>query len=1017
MRKTTLLFSLCIALCLMCAVDSFAGYRKAWSPDNYVSSFSVPGSFVLSRGGVSATILVGKDEWPGVIRAAGDLSADIGRVTGTPSSLKTASKPEKRSVVVGTIGHSDLIDKLIAKGKIDVSGIVGQWESFMIQTVDSYLVVVGSDRRGTIYGLYDISEQIGVSPWYWWADVPARHSDALYVKAGRYVQESPKVKYRGIFINDESPSFTGWARAHYSKGDGESGMNSDMYSHMFELILRLKGNYLWPAMWGNAFNEDDPMNPEVADMYGIVMGTSHHEPMMRAQKEYTVRKDAIGDWDYVTNSENLKEFWREGLERNSKYENVITIGMRGDGDVAMGKGDDSQNIEVLNGVLTDQRKIISDIYGDRPVTQMWALFTEVQRYYDAGMQSPDDIMLLFCDNNWGYIRRTGPAKEQDRKGGMGLYYHIDMNGGPWNDRWINTTTFPKLQNQLSLAYKTGIDDLWLINVGDLKPKELPIDFIMHFAWDPDAITAENTYDYALDLAESLFGPEYRDEIAYIITKYPKLNLMRKPEVQTTRIFSHANYREAERVMAEWKDLSSRTEDLAERIPTEYSDAFYELVYYPVIASAGVAEMYLLAGLNNIQAYQGDPQANETADRILTLFEKDKALAAKYNDDIAGGKWKNMMSDIHIGYFMWSMPREAALPTLYRVNPGNAPAMGVALEGSDLAWPAVENAPVAVEGTGLRREDRLRFTDEEKQASPSLPVFDVLGDQEYSIKVFNRGTGSFRASIYADADWVILPSSLVTVSRKSVSVPVKIDWKKAPAGRSEAMVDISHEGGETVTVKVVAVNGTAPAHNAPFYGRYAGEFSIDAGGFSRNVPGKNAGWVFLPDLGRGAGCMGIEPVTAPSSDANDAPRLEYNVFIPESGPATFLLGIKPTQDVNPARGLRIAVGIDGGEPVVIDARKGMRDEFSEYTPENLARSTVLKALPRPSVSTYTPLNTRLLREDVFDDMRWLDVQLGINAPGVHTLEIYMVDPEIVLEKIIVNPDGRYSYLGPEPKLIR
>jgi hypothetical protein len=285
-----------------------------------------------------------------------------------------------------------------------VSKVRGQWESYLIDLVDDNLVIAGSDKRGTIYGIYEISKQIGVSPWYWWADVPVRHQDNLYYTAGRVVQPSPKVKYRGIFINDEWPSFGGWTKEKFG------GQNSKAYTHMFELLLRLKANYLWPAMWDSKFNEDDPLNPLLADEYGIVMGTSHHEPMMRAHKEYTNRRNEVGPWDYSVNKERLDKFFRDGMERNKKYENLVTIGMRGDGDVAMGKGNDEDNMKTLSKVIDSQRKIISDIYG-RPdaVPQLWAIFTEVQRYYDAGFNVPDDVTLLLCDNNWGYIRRTAPA--------------------------------------------------------------------------------------------------------------------------------------------------------------------------------------------------------------------------------------------------------------------------------------------------------------------------------------------------------------------------------------------------------------------------------------------------------------------------------------------------------------------------------------------------------------------------------------------------------------------------------
>lgn len=630
--------------------------------------------------------------------------------------------------------------------------------------------------------------------------------------------------------------------------------------------------------------------------------------------------------------------------------------MRGDGDVAMGKGDDASNIEVLYHVLDDQRAIINDIYGDRKVPQMWALFTEVQRYYDAGMQAPDDIMLLFCDNNWGYIRRTGPEREQSRSGGMGMYYHIDMNGGPWNDRWINTTSFPKLREQLGLAYSTGIDDLWIINVGDLKPKELPIDFILHFAWNPDAITADDIEDYTLDLTKSLFGDKHAEELAYIISRYPKLNLLRKPEVQSTKIFSHSNYGEADAVSAAWKDLTDRVEKIRKDIPEEMDDAFYQLVYYPVIASAGMMEMYLQTGKNNILALQGNPEANAVADNVLALFEKDKMLSDYYNTDLAGGKWKNMMSDIHVGYFNWSMPRANTLPSLYRIQPFDKPSMAVTVEGSELAWPVVDINLDKVNGTGLRVEEKRSISDNDKASSPALPVFDVIGDQTYHIGSFNRGAGTIKVKASPRDPWVKVAGD------NDCSWSVSIDWSKAPQGRSVSYVNVSSDSGESVNVEVSAVKESLPSFDGPFYGNFAGEYSMDAIGFCRNVPGKGADWVVLPDLGRGKGCMGISPVTAPSLSATDAPRLEYDILVPEAGNARVFLGLKPTQDVNPARGLRIAVGIDDAAPVVLDARKGF-----------------------------------------------------VDTKGVHTLKVYMVDPELVIEKIVINPDGRYSYFGPVPKL--
>lgn len=946
----------------------------------YVQHNASENAFKIAEAGQTAKIYVDANDWKGVIRAANDLGDDVRKVTGTASPVVESTKPVAGVIIVGTIGKSKLIDQLVAAKKLDVSTVKGKWESFVIQTVGNNLVIAGSDKRGTIYGIYDVSEKMGVSPWYWWADAPVQKSNSLYVKAGRYVQDPPKVKYRGIFINDESPSFSGWATAKFG------GINSKAYAHMFELLLRLKANYLWPAMWGNAFNEDDPMSPILADEYGIVMGTSHHEPMMRSQKEYTKRKDTIGPWDYVTNAENLKKFWTEGLERNKNYDNLITLSMRGDGDVAMGKGDDAENIMTLKQVIADQREIIRKVYGKDPgeVPQLWAIFTEVQRYYDAGMNVPDDVTLLFCDNNWGYIRRTAPAKELNRKGGMGLYYHIDMNGGPWNDRWVNTTTVPKLREQFNLAYQSGIDRIWIVNVGDLKPKEMPIDFIMRYAWDPNAISADQTADYMADWATGIFGKEHAREIADIVSKYSKYNLMRKAEVQDPNIFSFVSYNEAERIAKQWQELTARAEALEKKMPEEALDAYYQLVLYPTKASAGVAQMYLAAGRNNLYASQGRVSANDYAKHARELFELDKQLSSRYNDSIAGGKWKNMMSDVHIGYKHWSMPKQNALPELMEVTPLPTPTLGVAVEGSMAAWPGTE-------------------------AMAQLPQFDALDRQRYYIDVFNRGTGTVQFTAKVDKPWIRLSANNGS-TEKEQRIYVDIDWQAAPEGKATGIIEIV-QGNIKVAVTVNTLKKAAPVSKTPYYGGYSGEFSIPADKFSVNVPGKDAKWIVLPDLGRSEACMGIYPVTAPSASPNQATRLEYNIFLPEAGPAKVCLGILPTQDINPARGLRIAVAIDGNEPIVLDARKGYHDEFKEYTPANLARSKALKPLPDRGADYALVSRGKPRRSEVFDNQRWVDINLDVKSAGIHTLKVYMVDPEVVLERIVVNPNDEYpSYLG-------
>lgn len=785
--------------------------------------------------GTSDTITYEPLDWKGVRIAVENLRNDFEAVTGS------ANAP----IVVGTIGKS----KLTKKYKLQSKELLGKWEQYLIFTDRGKLVILGSDKRGTIYGIYELSRQIGVSPWYWMADAPIQKHEQIFAKSGIYTDGEPKVKYRGIFINDEWPSFGTWCKNLFG------GINSKAYARIFELMLRLKANYFWPAMWDSRFNEDDPLSPQLADDMGIVMGTSHHEPMMRAHKEYVYRKDSIGAWDYATNKANLDRFFEEGLERNKAYDNLITIGMRGDGDVAMGNGNDEDNMKTLKDVVDGQREIIERVY-KKPaseVPQLWAIFTEVQRYYDAGFTVPDDVTLLFCDNNWGYIRRTGPEKEQARKGGMGMYYHIDMNGGPWNDRWVNTTTAAKIREQLNLAYQTGIDRIWIINVGDLKPKEMPIDFIMHYAWNPDDYPADKIDQYMVDWARSIFGGEYAREIADIVTEYSKINLERKPEVQRVGIYS-VETGEAQRMFNRWDELEKRTLSLSKKMPAEMQDAFYQLVEYPAVASAGVAKIYLAATLGDSITMQ-------------TLFERDKQMTDKYNKVIAGGKWDGMMLDKHIGYRMWSMPNENTLP-----------------------------------------------------------------------QVAN------------------------------------------PSGKT----DIT-----------------------------ASETAIMAHDYTRRTATDDAHWVFLPGLGRGKGNMGIEPVTAKSRPLGDGATLEYDINFSQSGKQKLALGILPTNDVNPARGLRIGVRVDDGEMQTIDARQGYVDTFNEYTKENIARSKVLKPLPRPASDIYLSGSRQRMRSEIFDNLRWLSIDFDIPTAGNHTVKVVMIDPEIVVEKLVINPDNEHpSYHGKE-----
>lgn len=819
MRHLFLIASLLCSLAMSAAETFVTFYKKA---DNQ-----------LKLTGSSDTVQYHPADWEGVKIAVRNLRFDLEAVTGSPCA----------PITVATVGKSPLS----VQYKKYAKALKGKWEQYYIFTDNGRLVILGSDKRGTIYGIYELSRQLGVSPWYWMADAPiVRHAE-VYANPGDYTDGEPKVKYRGIFINDEWPSFGTWCSKQFG------GVNSKAYARIFELLLRLKANYFWPAMWATAFNEDDPLSPKVADEMGIVMGTSHHEPMMRAHKEYTSRREEVGPWDYSVNKQRLDKFFLDGMQRNKDYENLVTIGMRGDGDVAMGKGNDEDNMKTLRNVISAQRNIIKKVYGrEDAVPQLWAIFTEVQRYYDAGFTVPDDVTLLFCDNNWGYIRRKGGEAERKRKGGMGLYYHIDMNGGPWNDRWVNTTTVPKLREQLNLAYASGIDRIWIINVGDLKPKEMPIDFIMKYAWNPDAYKPGSEQAYLEDFASSIFGEEHAAEIADIIAKYSKYNLLRKPEVQYPGLF---NYEEMVKMNSRWQSLVVRCEALRQQLPVEQQDAFYQLVYYPAVASAGVAQIYNSATI-------GDSLA------IEHLMLKDKRLTDYYNTSLADGKWNGMMLDNHIGYTQWSIPDANRNPMTL---------------GFKVAYPL----------------------DSKSTTERIIPAYD-----------------------------------------------------------------------------------------------YSKKNDTDA-----------ARWIFLPDLGRGKGCMGIDNVMAESRTDAAGPSLEYNVES-QGNQLTIALGILPTQDICPARGLRIAVQVDNEPMQVLDARRGLVDTFQEYTKANLAISKVLKPLPQRShlsLSGFVDGRQQPRRDEVFDNLRWLDHTFTV-SPGHHTVRVIMVDPELVLQYLVVNPDNSsYSYV--------
>ncbi len=630
LRILTVFFAFLVASNRLLAAESFI-------------SFSPQPSALSLR---NATVGYSEEEYDGVKMAVQRLREDMSRVLG----FMPAESAESPTILIGTLGRNKQLDQF------PLNELRGKREMFVITTVGEQLIIAGSDRRGTIYGIYELSRQLGVSPWYWWADAPVvPHSDA-YVLSGRYSDGEPAVAFRGIFLNDEAPCLTSWVKNMYGTDFG----GHEFYERVFELILRLRGNMLWPAMWGWAFYADDAQNGELADRMGVMIGTSHHEPMARNHQEYARRRAEWGPWNYRTNSARLDVFFREGIERIKGREDIVTIGMRGDGDEAMSG---SADVKLLERIIEKQRKIIKEVTG-RPAketTQVWALYKEVQDYYDAGLRVPDDVMILLSDDNWGDIRRVPSAAERNRKGGWGIYYHVDYVGAPRNTKWLNVTQTQQMFEQLSLAYDFGINRMWILNVGDLKPMEYPIQLFMDMAWNPKEYSQQTVTDHtrrffrsslAESSSEASASAWLSDEAADIYNRNCQYMARVTPEMLDASTYNLATG-EWRRVCADYQQLELRALRLYESLSPASRDFYQELVLFPVQAMSNLYEMYYAQAMNHHLAAAGSPDANRWASVVERCFRRDSLLCAAYNHAVAGGKWNGMMTQKHIGYRSWN----------------------------------------------------------------------------------------------------------------------------------------------------------------------------------------------------------------------------------------------------------------------------------------------------------------------------------------------------------------------------
>jgi hypothetical protein len=951
------------AACMTVSLDAQALGTKA-----FVDLDSKRGSgVVLAHAGSAAPIVVGKDDFPGVLRAARDLQRDIGRVTGkTPRWIDRNQRAASDVIVIGTLGRNPVIDDLVKAGKLDTRDLAGQWEGFLIQTVDNpmpgvqrALVIVGSDKRGTVFGTYTLSEQIGVSPWHWWADVPVARHTSLSVPSNTRIMEKPTVQYRGFFLNDEAPALTNWAKEHFG------GFNHKFYEKLFELMLRMRANYLWPAMWYSSFFDDDKENAALADTMGIVMGTSHHEPMMRAQQEW--HRYGKGPWDYNHNGDVLRDFWAQGLRNSRDYEKVITMGMRGDGDEPMSR---DANVALLQNIVSDQRALIRKELNKEPekVPQLWALYKEVQEYYEKGMRVPDDMLLLWCDDNWGNIRRLPTAEERKRSGGAGIYYHFDYVGTPRSYKWLNVTQIPKVWEQMNLANEYGANRLWIVNVGDLKPMEIPTEFFIAYGWNPKAWPAERLPAYLREWAAREFGKEHADEIAAIVERYTRYNGRRHPEQLDPDTYSLTNYNEAERAVADYNGLADEARRIKQTLPKNMHDAFFQLVEYPVRASANAVDMYVSAGLNRLYARQGRVSTNDMAVRVRQLFERDAELAKQYEQGISGGKWHHMMSQTRFGYTNWDQPYRDVMPAVSELRvptPGQLAApngihksdqMGVAIQGEATSWPVFPPKPLV------------------------LPALSVFEKQPRYVEVFNRSSAPFDYTITASHPWIRLSHQAGRVS-KDQRILVDVDWNAAPTGTTQASLTVNGPDKAEVVVKVpVQKPADLSPESAQGHVESQGVVAIEAEHYSRAAAPSGRQWLTIPGYGRTLSGMTTMPALATPLTVKDGMVLEYDVHLLAAGEVKLHTILGPTLKFQPGNGFRFAVSIDNEEPREVNVHADESDQFW-----------------RKSVSDHAVDFTTTHR---------------IATPGRHQVKFWALDPGLVLQRLVIDAGGmQQSYLGP------
>lgn len=948
-------------------------------------------AFTLASPRQTAAILYDASDAAVVKRAAELFAADVEAVTGRRPQVTSATGETGPAVIVGTVGGSALIRRLSEAGKIDTAPLEGAWERYLIQTVANplpgirkALVIAGSDRRGAAYGLFTLSELIGVSPWYWWADVPVKKHAALHVDAPPTYSQTPSVRYRGIFLNDEDWGLTPWASQTFEPERGNIGPRT--YAKVCELLLRLKANYLAPAMHpvSTSFNQI-PENKLVADTFAIVMGSTHCEPLLlNTASEWDTQ--TMGPWNYDKNKEGINRVLTQRVRENSPYENVYTLALRGLHDGAMSTTlPMHEKVRMLQQALLDQRRILAENI-DRPVETVPQAFTpykEVLEIYSNGLELPDDITIVWPDDNYGYMKRLSGVREQRRTGRSGVYYHVSYLGVPHSYLWFSTTPPSLMYEELRKAYDTTADRLWLVNCGDLKGSEMQVSLFLDMAWDIGRFTADNVVTYPARWLAGIFGEAYYDRLEAMTREHLRLAFPRKPEYMgwgyhwnrfdhnceqlTDTDFSFTNYDEAQRRLEAYRQLGARAEALLHEIGDEARPAFYQLVYYPLRGAELMNRMTLGGQRNRWYARQGRAATNAVRDEVQRCYDSLQVITRGYNS-LLGGKWNHMMSmrqnyDGVSAYFN--------LPHLATHDAAGAPRLALQVAGEDV--------------TGAR-------------AFHALPAFDNYLRRTYPVEIYNRGGGTLAWTAHASEPWVVLSKSAGKTADEE-RITVGIDWEKAPSGNAVPAQIVFRAGEQSEKVLVSLFNPTAPSR-AELRGIYVennGCVSIPAAGCHRVRENDRIKITVVEDLGIEGPALQLGDPTAPLQifRSRDVPCAEYDFYAFDAGSVDVYTYVLPTFPLHADRDFRI------GENTNTDTKYSVQIDDG--------------ALATPSSSHVE--YSQVWFESVLRNCAVNKSTLHIDKPGRHTLRIRVGDPGIVLQKIVLDFGGmKRSYLGPQSTLI-